>query len=41
MSYISNNINNRYGYNTLLNKSVSIPSNKNKATIDSAGPIVL
>ena len=35
MSYISNNINNRYSQNILSNKSVTIPNNKNKATIDS------
>ena len=34
MSYISNNINNRYGQ-SLSNKTVPIQNNKNKATIDS------
>ncbi len=35
MSYISNNINNKYCQSIVSNKSVSILINKNKATIDS------
>lgn len=35
MSYISNNINNRYGQSILLNKYVSKPSNNDKASINS------